>query len=145
MKTIQGIVASLLITWAAVAHSSEVISDEVFIFAAKEIRNVITSKGTDVAELHVKQCYEHANKEEKEFGPIHTTCVTQDYLLTSVLALPYDRASWYPPYNKLNRYEILVPEFRSRVANIHLLLKTPHATIDDTRQRMFFVGVKAFK
>lgn len=86
---------ALMVTTSASAGG--VIADDVFVRAAEKIRQTINSSGTDRAALIVEQCYLQANEQEREFGPIHATCVTQDYLLTTVLALPYDRGSWWPP------------------------------------------------
>lgn len=126
------------------ANAGGLIVDSVFVRAAEQVRQTIKSGGTDQAALLVDQCYREASEREREFGPIHTTCVTQDYLLTAVLASPYDRASWWPPYNRSNRYDILAPALQSRIASIHALLNTPLDIVDDTRRRMFDIAATAF-
>lgn len=136
-------VFALALTTSAIA--GELVSDDVFARAAVELRQTIKTSGTDQAALLVEECYRQAKEQENVFGPIHIACVTKDYLLTSVLALPYDRDCWWPPKNRANRYDVMAPALQSRIANLHTFLNTPPEIVDDARRRMFFVGVEAFK
>ena len=127
------------------AQTDASIPDAIFINAAKELRGVIKTNGEDTARSYVDQCYADANLHEKVFGEMHASCMTKDYLLTSFLALATERASWFPPYQSKNKYEVLVPAFQARVAKMHETLNTPQSSVDQARIRMFMVSSDEFK
>ena len=133
------------ITSVALAQLVGQIPDHVFVDAAKELRQVIRSRGSDEAKLHVTECYRVAMERERMFGSMHAACITKDYLLIAVLALPYDRAEWYPPKRPEDRYEQLAPALQERIAQNHARLGTAAEIVDDTRRKMFSVGAIEFK